>query len=170
MRAEGSQIWATWNPESKDDPIDEFLRGEFASDDSIVIEVNINNNPFAPQTYLMNTKRIVNALFGCKLRVMHGPCSNTCGMVHLEFSQAIIFCGRYVVDEFEPDVDWTEVYYGSDWGFSQDSTTLNYIFIHNDILYIRNEAHQAGCEIDHLPNLFDEVPGARIHKIRADNS
>ena len=27
-----------------------------------------------------------------------------------------------------------------------------------------------GCEIDHLPQLFDEVPGVRTHKIRADNS
>jgi len=173
MRAEGSQIWATWNPESKDDPIDDFLRGEFSPEDSIVIEINVNNNPFAPQTlldeYNEDRKRAI--------RMQQAGDENAWPMfehvwhgAYLEFSQAIIFSGRYVVDEFEPEDDWTEVYYGSDWGFSQDPTTLNRIFIHEDTLYIRNEAHQVGCEIDHLPRLFDEVPGARTHKIRADCS
>lgn len=173
MRAEGAQIWASWNPESKDDPVDDFLRGEFAPESAIVIEVNITDNPFAPQTlldeYNEDRKRAIRmqksgdenawAMFE---HIWHGS--------YLEFSQAIVFTGRYVVDEFEPDPSWTEIYYGSDWGFAQDPTTLNRFFINNRKLYIRNEAHQIGCEIDHLPKLFDEVPDSRKHKIRADCS
>lgn len=171
MRAEGAQIWATWNPASKDDPIDDFLRGEFAPHNAIVIEVNITDNPFAPQTlldeYNEDRERAIRMqeagdknAWSMFLHVWHGA--------YIEFSQALIFAGRYVVSEFEPQDEWTEVYYGADWGFSQDPTTLNRIFINDDKLYIRNEAHQVGCEIDHLPDLFDEVPGSRTHEIRAD--
>jgi PBSX family phage terminase large subunit len=50
IRAEGSEIWFSWNPQSPTDPVDEF----FANDpnDSILIHVNIFDNPFAPQTLL----------------------------------------------------------------------------------------------------------------------
>lgn len=171
IRADGSEVWATWNPYSKDDAIDDFLRGDFAPQNAIVVEVNIDRNPFAPQTlldeYRDDRNRAIQmqkagdenawALFE---HVWHGA--------YLEFSNAIVFSGRYVVSEFDPQEDWTEVYYGADWGFSQDPTTLNRIFIHGDNLYIRNEAHQIGCEIDHLPALFDEVPFVRKHEIRAD--
>jgi phage terminase large subunit len=63
-----------------------------------------------------------------------------------------------------------DVYYGADWGFAKDPTTLNKIWVHDDVLYIEHEVNQVGCEIDHLPKLFDEVPGAREHKIRADSA
>lgn len=171
MRAEGAQIWASWNPESKDDPVDDFLRGEFAPENAIVIEVNITDNPFAPQTlldeYNEDRKRAV--------RMQQAGDKNAWAMfehiwhgAYIEFSEAIVFSGKYIVDEFEPDASWTEVYYGADWGFAKDPTTVNRIFINGKKLYIRNEAHQVGCEIDHLPKLFDAVPEIRTHKIRAD--
>ncbi|WP_026470091.1 PBSX family phage terminase large subunit [Alkanindiges illinoisensis] len=173
IRGDDSEIWASWNPKSKDDAIDVFLRGELAPSNSIVVEVNVADNPFATQTlldeYADDRRRAIKMQQAGDANawnlfewVWHGA--------YLEFSEAIIFSGRYVVDEFEPQPDWTEVYYGSDWGFAQDPTTLNRMFEHDNILYIRDEAHQVGCEIDHLPDLFDKVPGARTHEIRADNS
>jgi len=50
IRAEGSELWFSWNPQNKTDAIDEF----FASDpsQSVLIHVNIFDNPFAPQTLL----------------------------------------------------------------------------------------------------------------------
>lgn len=173
MRADNAEIWASWNPESKDDPIDDFLRGEFAPEDSTVVEVNINNNPFAGETlkaeYEADKQRAIQmqdagdanawTLFE---HVWHGA--------YLEYSESIVFGGHYVVEEFEPQADWSEVFYGADWGFAKDPTTLNKIWIHDDVLYIEHEANQVGCEIDHLPNLFDQVPDVRKHVIRADSA
>ena len=173
IRGNDSEIWASWNPANKYDPIDDFLRGEFAPDNAIVVEVNIAQNPFAPQTlideYKNDKARAIKmqaagdanawALFE---HVWHGA--------YLEYSEAIVFSGHYVVDEFEPSADWVNVYYGADWGFAKDPTTLNRLWVHNNVLYVEYEAHQIGCEIDHLPQLFDAVPQARKHKIRADSA
>ncbi len=46
IRAEGSQIWASWNPRRKKDAIEELLRGEKRVKDSIVVEANWRDNPW----------------------------------------------------------------------------------------------------------------------------
>ncbi len=48
IRAEGSEIWASWNPRRKTDAIDEFLRQK-NPDGSIVVEANWRHNPWFPQ-------------------------------------------------------------------------------------------------------------------------
>jgi phage terminase large subunit len=47
IRAEGSQIWASWNPRRKSDAIDEFLRGQ-AMDGAVVVQANWRDNPWFP--------------------------------------------------------------------------------------------------------------------------
>jgi phage terminase large subunit len=47
IRAEGSQIWASWNPRRKTDAIDEFLRGQ-KMDNAIVVTANWRDNPWFP--------------------------------------------------------------------------------------------------------------------------
>ena len=50
IREAGSQIWASWNPRSADDPIDELLRGETVGElDAIVVEANWKDNPWFPK-------------------------------------------------------------------------------------------------------------------------
>lgn len=48
IRAEGSEIWASWNPRSAKDPVDEFFRGQNPPPDSICVKANYNDNPFFP--------------------------------------------------------------------------------------------------------------------------
>jgi phage terminase large subunit len=43
-------------------------------------------------------------------------------------------------------------------------------FIKDRTLYIDREAYRVGVEIDHLPALFDQVPGAREWIITADSA
>lgn len=47
IRAEGSEIWASWNPRRKSDAIDEFLRGDPVPG-SIVVQANWRDNPWFP--------------------------------------------------------------------------------------------------------------------------
>lgn len=50
MRAQGSQLWFSWNPRRKSDPIDVMLRGEQIPTGSLVIKANWNDNPwFTPE-------------------------------------------------------------------------------------------------------------------------
>lgn len=53
IRAEGSQIWFSWNPRRRGDPVDRLLRGRTGSrDDAIVVKANYTDNPFLPNTLL----------------------------------------------------------------------------------------------------------------------
>lgn len=48
LRADGSEIWFSWNPESEFDPVDAMFRGETAPPRSIVREVSWRDNPWFP--------------------------------------------------------------------------------------------------------------------------
>jgi predicted phage terminase large subunit-like protein len=50
IRAQDSELWFSWNPNMSTDAIDEFFASEPSN--SILIHVNIFDNPFAPQTLL----------------------------------------------------------------------------------------------------------------------
>ena len=50
IRKEGSQIWATWNPRRRGDPIERLLRGSTKRKDAIVVRANYTDNPFLPNT------------------------------------------------------------------------------------------------------------------------
>jgi phage terminase large subunit len=48
IRAEGSEIWASWNPTRQKDAIDVFLRQD-PPDNAIVVEANWRDNPWFPK-------------------------------------------------------------------------------------------------------------------------
>jgi phage terminase large subunit len=48
LRADGSEIWASWNPRRKSDPIDILLRGVSLPTGSTVVRANWSDNPWFP--------------------------------------------------------------------------------------------------------------------------
>ena len=46
IRAENSEIWASWNPRRKTDPIDQLLRGPTLPTGAVVVEANWRDNPW----------------------------------------------------------------------------------------------------------------------------
>src|SRR6185312_13497791 len=51
IRAPGSQIWASWNPRRKADPIDQFLRQQkFDPGEVIIVKANWRDNPWFGET------------------------------------------------------------------------------------------------------------------------
>lgn len=49
LRAEGSEIWASWNPNRKQDAVDELLRGPSPPTGAVVIRANWSDNPWFPK-------------------------------------------------------------------------------------------------------------------------
>lgn len=47
IRAPGSELWFTWNPRAKTDPVDVFLR-QRAPRDAVVVKANFDSNPWFP--------------------------------------------------------------------------------------------------------------------------
>lgn len=48
IRAPGSEIWASWNPRRKTDPVDALLRGSTPPTGAVVIRANWSDNPWFP--------------------------------------------------------------------------------------------------------------------------
>lgn len=49
IRSEGSQIWFSWNPRRKTDPVDMLLRGENLPTGAVVVRANWSDNPWFPK-------------------------------------------------------------------------------------------------------------------------
>jgi len=48
IRAEGSELWFSWNPRRKTDPVDAMLRGDNLPTGAVVVKANWSDNPWLP--------------------------------------------------------------------------------------------------------------------------
>jgi phage terminase large subunit len=48
IRANGSQLWFSWNPRRKNDPVDEMFRGGVLPTGAVVVKANWSDNPWFP--------------------------------------------------------------------------------------------------------------------------
>jgi phage terminase large subunit len=160
IRAAGSEIWASCNPDDPDAPVQGFIEGE--RPDTRHEHVTFGDNPWFPaelegeRTYL---QRVDDDAYR---HVWLGECRT--------HSDAQVFKGKYTVEAFEPYLfGWDGPYLGADWGFI-DPTTLVKAWVYEQTLYIEHEAYGLGCDLDRVTALFDSVPRARDYVIRADCS
>jgi phage terminase large subunit len=161
IRKPGSEIWVTFNPEQETDPTyTRFVKNP--PPDAIVRKVNHDQNPWFPIELRKEMEYDYRVDPDSAAHIWGGECK--------KIGDAQVLKGKWVIDDFTPEADWNGPYYGADWGFSQDPTTLVRMWIHKRNLYIEHEAYGVGVEITETPALFDNVPGSRNHTIRADSA
>jgi len=161
IRAEGSEIWFSWNPEDPTDPVDQFLVAN-KPDGAVVVEVQYTQNPWVTDTMREEAERMRRLDPDAYAHIWLGG--------YNQRSQAQVLSGKWRVEEFEPGDNWDGPYLGADWGFSQDPTVLVRVWLADGRLWIDYDVGGVGVELDQLPRLFDSVPGARDHTIRADSA
>lgn len=91
-------------------------------------------------------------------------------------AEQIIFHGKWKVKEFITphynELYQSRLFFGADWGFANDPTTLIRSFIMQERgemnLYIEYEAGGVGIEMEEIAALFDTIPESRRWKIWAD--
>lgn len=159
IRAPGSILIFTFNPFKDSDPV--YGMAQNPDEDTLVINANYADNPFFPEELRKEMEHCKKTDYDKYLWVWEGKC--------LGISKAQIFRDKYEVKEFETP-DNALFFYGGDWGFSNDPTTVIRSFIVGNTLYIDYEAWKVGCDIEDTPALYDEVPGTAIYPIYADNS
>lgn len=160
IRKPGSELWLTFNPLTVDDPTNVFL--ENPPPDAYVRKVNYWDNPFFPEVLRQQMEWDKASDYEKYLHIWEG--------YPLTISDAQVFKGRFSVESFDEDL-WQKadrLFFGADFGFARDPSTLVRCFIYERRLYIDFEAYGTGVEIDELPALYDSVPGARKWPIKAD--
>jgi len=162
LRKPGSEIWASWNPDSPDDPVDAFFRGPVAPPRSVCVNINWMDNPHFPAD-LQEEKDWDLA-------------NNTDEYPHIwlgEYRQQVaarVF-RNWRVELFETPSD-RHLYFGADWGYANDPTVLIRCWLQPEQrrLLVDYEARAVNCEIENTPALFDLVPDSRRWPITADSA
>lgn len=176
VRQPGSQFYITFNPDEETDPTYErFVTTK--RDDVLLINVNYNDNPFFPDVLRAEMEFDRKNNYDKYLWIWEG--------LPRKISDALVFKGRFFVEEFETPPLSTEItaeqkkaevktndafYFGADWGFAEDPTVLVRNFIVDNTLYIDYEAYGIGVKIKDIKTLFDKVPLSRKYSIRCDSA
>lgn len=163
FRRDKAELWALWNPKLEGSPVDSRFRKN-PRPDSVVVEMNYQDNPWLPER--------TNALrMSEERRLDPATYSHIWGGQYLTNSDAQVFAGKYVTEEFTPGPDWNGPYQGGDFGFSQDPTVAVRCWTHGDDLYIEYEAGNAGLELDDTPRyITDRIPDFADYTTRWDSA
>nr|DAY71655.1 MAG TPA: large terminase [Caudoviricetes sp.] len=162
IRKPGSELWLTFNPLTVDDPTNVFI--ENPPPNAYVRKVNYWDNPFFPEVLREQMEWDKQNDFEKYLHVWEG--------YPLTISDAQVFKGRFVVEPIPEDL-WKKadrLFFGADFGFARDPSTLVRSFIFDNKLFIDQEAYGVGVEIDELPQLYRSVPGADQWPIKGDSA
>lgn len=163
IRKEGSEIWVTFNPGEEQDPTyQRFIVNP--PDDSITVEVNYYDNPYLPDTLRKEMEYCKRVDYEAYEHIWLGRPKS--------ISDSVIFRNRYRVEAF-PDDLWLQadrLFFGADFGFANDPSTLIRMFMLGTRLYIEYEAYGVGVELDEMPQFYDSIPEVRKWPVKGDNS
>lgn len=170
VRAPGSEIMIAFNPDKGEDYVyKRFVESDInvpaiIQSNTLVKKINYDSNPWFHLTE--NYAEMLHDRahdYEKYLHVWKGGLNTK--------SEAVIFSGKFVVQNFTLPEN-SDFLYGADWGFSQDPTTLLRCFVDEKAkkIYVDYEACKVGVEMENIPQLFEKVPGAKKHKIRADSA
>lgn len=162
-RGDGAEIWVTWNPEQEESPTDLRFRRR-TSKRMRVVELNYSDNPWFPPE-----------LDGDRLEdLQYLPPEEYAWIWEGDYrrkSDAIIFSGKWIEQEFTPAEYWDGPYYGLDFGFANDPTAACKCWIFDNALYIEYDASKEKLELDDTADYMKKrIPGIESHVIRADSA
>ena len=161
IRAKGSRLFWSWNPDLDTDPIDQMFRSEKgAPPRSIVKAVNYDQNPWFPEEL--------------REQMEYDRARDIDKFNHIWLgqyrrnSEARVF-KNWRVEEFETPIG-AEHRLGADFGFSIDPSVAVRCHIVGRTIFIDYEAYGLGVEINNLPHLFQTIPECEKWPMVADTS
>ena len=166
LRDEGDgwhvENWLSYNPESPDSATHKrFI--EQKPEDCIVTEINWSDNPWFPD--VLNRQRLEDQ------RLRPETYDHVWEGAFLTLTDAQIFGGKVLVDDFEPQPHWDGPYQGGDFGFSQDPTAAVRCWIGDGKLWIEYEAFKKGLELDDYATFIcGKIPDFDRYQTRWDNA
>ena len=159
----GAEIWVTFNPIDDDDSTyRRFISS--ARDDVMAVEISYLDNRHCPSALIAEAEYLKRVDYDAYAHVWLGK--------PRQQSNSVIFSGRYRVESFDDDL-WRQaerLFFGADFGFSVDPSTLVRCFVLEDTLYIEYEAYGVGIELHEMADFYSQVPGAVEWPIIADCS
>lgn len=161
IRAPGSRLIWSWNPDLETDPVDVLLRGvSGAPPRSIVREVNYSENPWFPEELRAEMEFMRSRDFDKFEHIWLGK--------YRRNSEARVF-KNWRVEAFDSPAN-VEYRLGGDFGFSIDPSCAVRCWIDGTQIFVDYEAWGLQIEITDLPSLFLTIPDAEKYWLTADSS
>ena len=164
IRAEGSEIWVTFNPNKETDATwnqwvapyyDKMVDGTYEDDDILIIECNYRDNPWFYDTPLPASMEKMKAVdFDRHLWIWEGKFNKR--------SDEQVFGGKWRTASFEVKPEWHGPYHGMDFGFSGDPAAMVEVWVENlpgdrRNVYINREYGKVHLEITDHPAAMDQA-------------
>jgi len=163
IRAPGSELWFSWNPEEPTNAIEALAERERNTGRAIEVFINYVDNPLCPQEAKDEAESMRRSDPDAYDHIWLGG--------YVQHSKARILADRVRIEEFEPGTDWDGPYHGMDFGFSQDPLAAVRVWIHGRRIYVEHEAGGTGIENDDIvTEVCEGIPGAERFEIRCDNA
>lgn len=171
IRAEGSEIWVSFNPREEHDPtwsdfVEPFVSlmvdGVYEDENLLIIQCNHSDNPWLTPELKLERDKMAARDPDRYAWIWEGQ--------FRKVSDVKVFNGKWSTRAFVPLPHWSGPYFGADFGFAADPSTLIKCWVGDDRLWIEYEAWGKGVELDEMGDLYDEIPGSAEHKIRGDSS
>ncbi len=160
LRKDGAELWFSWNPRQPSDAVEQVFSG---TDNGVLVHVNYNQNPFAPQSMIDLAHSAKERDFERYAHVWLGE--------YETINEAQVFFGKWSVDEFYPDETWQGPYLGVDFGFRPDPLVAVKCWVHDETLFIEKEAYGVGIEIDDTHRFIcNVIPEFDQYVCRADSA
>lgn len=161
IRAPGSSLIWSWNPDLETDPIDVLFRGEHGPPPrSIVREVNYDENPWFPEELRLEMEFDRSRDIDKYNHIWLGQ--------YRQNSEARVF-RNWRVEAFDSPSN-VEYRLGADFGFSVDPSVALRCWIDGTQIFVDYEAWGLGIEINDLPQMFLSIPEAERYWLTADSS
>jgi len=160
IRKEGSQIIVSFNPES--DKSATYLRFiKNTPPDCAIAFMSYGDNMYFSNVLRKEMEYDKRVDYEKYLHIWEGQVK--------KYGAACIFHKKIKVEDFETP-EGVRLFFGVDWGFSNDPTAVGRMFIQDNKLYIDQEFYAVGIEINELERAFDVVPGIRRGIIVGDSA
>jgi phage terminase large subunit len=167
IRAPGSRLIWSWNPDLETDPVDAMFRGNNDPEKwpgppprSVVLNVNHDRNPWFPADLREKMEWDRSRDIDKYNHIWLGQ--------YRRNSEARVF-KNWRVEAFESPAN-AEYRLGADFGFSVDPSCALRCWIDGTQLFIDHEAWGLQVEIVNLPALFMTIPDAEKYWMTADSS
>lgn len=161
IRKPGSEIWWSWNPEYREDPVDAYFRGAVKPPRSFIVQVGIEDNPYfyltalAEEMWFMKQHNI--------RRFMH----IWLGEYDESFDTKVF--SNVKIDRVDVP-QYCRPRYGLDFGFGHDPSFLTKVYIIEAMRVIYIAREWSGCvPLKQLPAVLRETLEEEDDFIRADS-
>lgn len=164
IRAEGSEIWSTWNPaEATDWTYQRLVVKPPPETRALIRKINWYDNPFLPGVLRDEREELLRQDPDAEAHVWGGePWSR---------SESQVLNGKWKVEDFTAGGEgWGEPLFGMDFGFARDPSIMVKLWERDRMLWVEYEAGGVQLDADETARRMDEVPGARAYRILADGA